>query len=52
MDAILHIYYYNNDVILNTKHIKACLNILCLNTVSNALQTNLPYYVVYFWVFH
>ena len=28
MDAILHIYYKNNDVILDTKQIKACYNIL------------------------
>ena len=26
MDAILHIYYKNNDVILNTKKITACYN--------------------------
>ena len=49
MDAILHIYYYNYVVILYTKHIKACYNILWSNTVSNALQPNLPYYVVYFY---
>ena len=47
MDAILHIYYKNNDVILNTKQIKACYNILWLNTVLNALQLYEPYYVVY-----
>ena len=54
MDAILHIYYKNNDVILNTKQFKACYmpNILWLNTVLNALQPYLPYYVVYFLVFH
>ena len=51
MDAILHIYYKNNDVILNTKQIKTCYNILWLNTVSNALQASLPYYVVYFFSF-
>ena len=28
MDAILHIYYKNNDVILDNKQIKACYNIL------------------------
>ena len=28
MDAILHINYENNNVILNTKQIKACQNIL------------------------
>ena len=52
MDAILHIYYTHNDVVLNTKQIKACYNIMWLNTVSNALQPYLPYYVVYFLVFH
>ena len=52
MDAILHIHYKNNDVILDTKQIKACYNILWLNTVSNALQPYLPYYVVYFLVSH
>ena len=41
MDAIFYIYYKNNDVILNTKQIKACYNILWLNTVSNALACNL-----------
>ena len=41
------IYYKNNDVILNTKQIKARYNILWLNTVSNALQPYLPYYVVF-----
>ena len=51
MDGILHIYYKNNDVILDTKQIKACYNILWLNTVSNALQPYLPYYVVYYLVF-
>ena len=48
MDAILHIYYKNNDVILNTKQNKACYNILWLNTVSSALQPYLTHYVVYF----
>ena len=52
MDAILHIYHKNNDVILNTKQIKTCYNILWLNTISNTLQPYLPYYVVYFLVFH
>ena len=52
MDAILHIYHKNNDVILNTKQNKACYNILWLNTVSLTLQPYLPYYVVYFLVFH
>ena len=52
MDAISHIYYKNNDVILNTKQIKACYIILWLNTVSHALQPYLPYYVVHFLVFH
>ena len=51
MEVILHIYHKNNDVILNTKQIKACYNILWLNTVPNALQPYLLYYVVYFLVF-
>ena len=45
-------YIFTNDVILNAKQIKACYNILWLNTVSNALQPYQPYYVVYFLVFH
>ena len=52
MDAISHIYYKNNDVVLDTKQIKACYNILWLNIVSNALQPCLPYYVDYFLVLH
>ena len=32
MDAILHIYYKNNDVILNTKQIKACYGLTQLIT--------------------
>ena len=35
-----------------TKPINACWNTLCLNRVSNALQPNLPYYVVYFLDFY
>ena len=52
MDAILQIYFKNNDAILNTKQVKAFYNILWLNTVSNALQPYLPHYVSYFLVFH
>ena len=52
MDAILHIYYKNNDVNLNTKQIIACYNIPWLRTVSYALQPYLSYYVVYFIVSH
>ena len=51
MDAILHIYYKNIDVILNTKQIKACYNILWINTVSNALQPYLRNNVVYIFDF-
>ena len=45
MDAILHIYYKHNDVILNTKKIKACYNntvirysFECLATLSVVLR--------------
>ena len=48
MDAILHIYFKNIDVIFNTKQNKACYNILWLITVSSALQPYLTHYVVYF----
>ena len=39
MDAILHIYYENNDVILNTEQFKACYNSFeCFATLSAVLR--------------
>ena len=55
MDAILHIYYKNNDVISNTKQIKVCYNnytvieysieyIATLSSVLRSLFFSLCYY--------